>query len=227
MGITIAIAGQKGGVGKTTISATLATEWVARGSSVLLVDADPQASARTWGDVCAEAGHDGPTIVAMGPGLHRPDQLPAMKKGFDFVIIDCPPANGQVQRAALMVSDLVLLPCSPSPMDLWSLSRSIEMIEEAQIVRPELEAAVVITQKDARTALGDQIRKSLAETGLPILRTEIHNRIAYAEAMIIGMGVTTYAAKSKAAKEAKRLANEVEKLVGVVRRNRRGGAHAA
>lgn len=225
MSLTIAVAGQKGGVGKTTLSTTVAAEWVKRGLRVLLVDADPQASARTWGDVSAEAGNSAPTIVAMGPGLHRPDQLPAMLDGFDVTIIDCPPANGQVQRAALMVADLVLLPCSPSPMDLWALATSVELVEEAQVVRPDLQAAVVITQKDARTALGSQIRESLAESGLPTLQTEIHSRVAYAEAMILGLGVTTYAARSKAAREARELVNEIEELIGM--RAVKGEANAA
>ncbi len=217
MGFTIAVAGQKGGVGKTTLSATISIECLARGRRVLLVDADPQGSARTWGDVGAENGVSGPAVVSMGPGLHRPDQLPALKDAFDIIVIDCPPANGAIQRAALMVADLVLLPCSPSPVDVWALSSSIEVVQEAQILRPELLAAIVITQKSARTALGDQIRKSLEDTELPVLKTEIHSRVAYAEALVFGMGVTTYAAKSKAAKEVKRLVDEIDELLAANR----------
>jgi chromosome partitioning protein len=215
MSLVIAIAGQKGGVGKTTLSATISGIWMERGLKVLLVDADPQASARTWGDVSLEAGGSAPTIVAMGPGLHRPDQLPAMKDAFDVVVIDCPPANGAVQRAALMVADLVILPCSPSPVDLWALSSSVELVEEARIVRPDLKAVIVITKKAPRTAIGGQIRESLQESGLPILGTEIHNRVAYAEAMILGQSVTRYARGTKAADEAIALVEEIEQLMSL------------
>jgi chromosome partitioning protein len=215
MALVIAVAGQKGGVGKTTLSATISAIWVERGLRVLLVDADPQASARTWGDVSMEAGGSAPTIVAMGQGLHRPDQLPAMKNAFDLVVIDCPPANGAVQRAALMVADLVLLPCSPSPVDLWALSSSVALVEEASIVRPDLKAVIVITKKAPRTAIGAQIRESLQESNLPILATEIHNRVAYAEAMILGQSVTRYARGSKAAEEAIALVDEIEQLMAV------------
>ena len=100
----ISLIGQKGGVGKSTLATCLAAEYHLRGASTLLVDADPQGSVRTWGDVAAEAGHAGPTIVSMGSGLHKPEQLPAIARNFDVTVIDCPPRLGDIQRAAMMVS---------------------------------------------------------------------------------------------------------------------------
>ena len=68
----VAIAGHKGGTGKTTIAATIAAELQARGHSVLLVDADPQGTAITWAEMAERAGHEGPTTVAMGDN-HLPE----------------------------------------------------------------------------------------------------------------------------------------------------------
>jgi chromosome partitioning protein len=212
MSTIIALAGQKGGSGKTTTALTIAAEWHARHRRVLLVDADPQGSTRTWGDLAAEGGHAAPTIVAMGAGLHRPDQLPALAKSYDFVVIDCPPRHGTVLRSALMVANLALLPCGPSAVDAWALGETLDLIAEARTLRPELQAAVVLTRKIARTVLGDGARVALAECGLPILRAELGYRVAYQEAPAAGLGVTVYEPGGAAAEESRRLVDELESM---------------
>lgn len=210
--MVIAFAGQKGGVGKTTSAINAAAEWFARGRRVLLVDADPQATARTWADVAAEAARPAPTVVAMGPGLHRPDQLPAIARGYDVTVIDCPPRHGEIQRAALMVADLVVLPCGPSAVDAWALGTTLDLITEARAFRPGLPAVVLITRKVARTAIGAGAREALAASSLPVLNTELGYRVTYQEAPAAGLGVTAYQPDSAAAAEVRALADELEAL---------------
>lgn len=209
----IALAGQKGGSGKSTTAIALAAEAHARGRSVLLVDADPQATARTWGAVATEAGHPAPTVIAMGAGMHRPEQLPRVAAGFELVVIDCPPRAGDIQRSALAVADLALLPCGPGGSDAWALASTIETVTEAQTLRPALKAAVVLTRKQGRTALGAGAREALAASGLPVLRAELGHRIAYVEAITAGRGVTAYAPRSEAAGEVRALLDEVLSLL--------------
>lgn len=206
------LAGQKGGAGKTTIAIGLAAEAVVRGASVLLVDADPQGSARTWGDVAAEAGHAAPSIVAMGATMHRDGQLRQVASGYDLAIIDCPPRHGEIQRSALLVADLVLLPCGPSAVDAWALSTSIELVNEARSLRPDLRAHIVITRKQGRTALGKSAREVLTPSGLPVLSAELGYRVAYQEALAAGQGVTTYAPRDPAADEMRALYDEISAL---------------
>ena len=67
----LAIAGQKGGTGKSTIAIAIAAELHRRGQNVLMIDGDPQATMRTWGDVAADAGLSTPTIVAMGSKINH------------------------------------------------------------------------------------------------------------------------------------------------------------
>lgn len=205
----VALTGQKGGVGKSTLAICLAVEAMHRGLRVLLVDADPQATARTWGDAAIGAGHPAPTVVAMGATMIHPGQLDALVGSYDLVVIDCPPRHDETQRAALMLSDLALLPCGPSSAEAWALASSMELVTAARRVRPELRAAVAITRKKPRTALGKSAREELAEGGLPVLATEIGDRVAYQEAIGFGLGVTTYAPRDPAAAELRALYDEI------------------
>ncbi len=206
----LTFAGQKGGAGKTTAAISTAAEWQARGRRVLLVDADPQGSARTWGEVAAEAKQRAPTVVAMGAGLHRPEQLPALARGFDLVVIDCPPRRGEIQRAALMVADLAVLPCAPSGLDVEAFQESADLVVAARRVRPQLQAAVLLTRVAPRISLAASAREALATVGLPLLVTQLGFRVTYPEALAAGLGVTTYAPKSTAADEVRALVRELE-----------------
>lgn len=210
--VILAFVGQKGGVGKSTSAVCVAGELVRLGRSVLVVDADPQGTARTWAEVASEAGRPAPTIAAMGATMHRPDQLPKLRAGFDRVVIDCPPRAGDVQRSALMVADVAVLPCGPSAADAWALAGSLELVAEARSLRPELVAAVLLTRVQSHTALGRGAREVLAESGLPVLRAALGYRVAYAEAVAAGMGVTEYAPGDLAATEVRALVVELERL---------------
>jgi chromosome partitioning protein len=206
----IALVGQKGGIGKSTTAICLAAAAMQRGLRVLLVDADPQGTVRTWGDVAGEAGHVAPTVVAMGATMHRSGQLPDMATAFDFTIIDCPPRHGDVQRSALMVTDFALLPCGPTAADAWALAGTLDMVKEAQTLRDHLRACVLITRRQGRTVLGKGARAVLEASGLPVLRTTLSYRVAYQEAIAVGQGATTYGRKDPAAREIEDLYDEIK-----------------
>ncbi len=209
----VAVIGGKGGVGKTTAALCLATEWHRRGLRVLLVDSDTQGTCRTFSAVAAEAGHPCPTVVGMGVGLHLPGQLPALAAGYDRVIVDTPPRQGDVTRSALMAADLAILPCGPSAADTWALATGLDLVAAARAVRPGLGAAVLLTRRVPRTALGEAARSTLEACGLPLLRAELQARIVYAEAPAAGLGPTVYAPRSPAAAEVRALAAEVDALL--------------
>jgi chromosome partitioning protein len=208
----IAFAGQKGGVGKSTTAICVACELLERGRSVLLVDADPQGTTSTWAAVATEAGRRTPTVVAMGAGMHRADQLPRVASSFDVAIIDCPPRHDAIQRSALMSADIVVLPCGPSAADAWALASSVELVRAAQTLRENLLAAVLVTRKQSRTTMGRTARVALEASELPVLDTELCSRVAYVEALAAGQGVTTYAPRDTASMEVRRLVTELERL---------------
>jgi chromosome partitioning protein len=222
----IAVAGQKGGAGKSTIAISLAAEGMARGKSVLLVDADPQGTARTWGDVAAEAGHKTPTVIAMGATMHKPGQISKAREGYDLVLIDCPPRHGEIQRSALMAADLVVLPSGQSAADAWALTTSLELVTEAKTVREDLNAVIVLNKVMPRTALGKGAREVLTESGLPIARTELRHRVSYQEAIGAGQGVTAFD-RGEAALEIQKLFDELLAFGGVREEEQRRPAKAA
>lgn len=211
----VALAKQKGGVGATTAAVSLAVEALERGMRTLLVDADPQRTALVWGEVAAEQGHRAPTVVGMTSALHRADQLPALAGGHDLVVVDLPPRHDGITRSALMVADVVLLPSGGTAADVWALGDVVKLVDEARTLRPDLPAAIVITRAQTNTATGRSARGVLEQSGLPVLRATLGFRVHYPEAIAAGQGPTTYAPKSEAADEVRRLLAEVLSLGGV------------
>jgi chromosome partitioning protein len=144
--------------------------------------------------------------------MHKPGQLSSMAESYDLVIIDAPPRHGDVQRSALMVADLAVLPCGPSAAEAWALAGTLELVNEARTMRDELQACILITRKQGRTSLAKGARSVLETSGLPVLSTELSSRIAYQEAIAAGMGVTTYAPRDAASKEIVSLLEEIERI---------------
>jgi chromosome partitioning protein len=208
----VSVMGQKGGVGKSTVAICLGMAAFERGLRTLLVDADPQGTLTTWGEVAAEHQRKAPTVLAMGAAMHRPGQLEAVARNYDWTFIDCPPRHGEVQRSALMIADLAILPCGPSASDVWALSTSLELVRSAQQVREQLQACIVISRKQPRTSLGKDVRSVLEKSGVGVLGSEMFYRVAYQEALASGSGVTGRR-RDPAACEVQALFDEVERLV--------------
>lgn len=208
----IAVCGQKGGTGKTTIATALSVEYCARGRRVLLIDLDPQRTVLTWAAQAKELKEAHvPAVAALRADLRR--ELRARAGSYDVAVLDCPPGDGELQRAALMVSDVALLPCIAAAFEVWALTASVKLVKEAQAVRSALRAAVVINRMQAHTTAGREAREVLQQFELPVLAAELGQRVVYSRAPRFGQGPTTHAPRSLAADEVRALATEIEGLV--------------
>jgi chromosome partitioning protein len=218
MSTIVAFVGQKGGSGKTTAALSVASEWHRRGARVLVVDADPQGSASTWGAVAAEFKRPAPTVIAGRAALHA--ELSRMANGFEFTIVDCPGRLDDIQRSALMVADMVVVPCAPTPVDVWALQATLDVIDQARSLRPELQAAVLITKRVGRTSLAVRSRQALIDGGVSVLAADLGHRVAFQEALAAGTGPTTHEPRGAAAAEVKRLCDELALLCARARTTR-------
>lgn len=205
----IAFVSQKGGVGKSTLAVAVGWELHARGRRVLLVDADPQATVRVTGDVAAELSVPAPTVIQQGKDMHRPEQLPRLAEAFDHVVIDTPGRTSDVSRAALMVADVAVVPVGQSAADVWAATETVELIRQAQTLRPELRGFLMVTRKAPRTSLGQGARDVLASLGLPVLEAATTYRVAWQESLAAGKGAAQYAPRDAAALETRALVDEL------------------
>ena len=130
-------------------------------------------------ETASAAGHQAPTTIAVRANMHHPDQLPKVAAPYDWVVIDTPGRLSDVQRSALMFADIALVPTGPSAHDTWALAPTLDLLREAQALRPALRAAIVITRKQARTAVGRVVREGLQAATVPVLRAELGYRVAW------------------------------------------------
>ena len=210
----IAVAGRKGGVGKSTLVGNLAAEFAAMGRSVLVLDADPQHSLAAWAaqgegmlSRCVEKVK-GASVEALRTRAR------SAEKAADVVLIDTPPGMPETTYQAALVADLVLLPCGPSPLDLFSLKEALSLALKARAERRSKRPRIrfVPSKVLMNTNLGRNLSTSLEEMGKKVLPA-IGQRIVVAEAVVSGLTVCEYAPHSVARTEFQNLAKAADKIV--------------
>jgi chromosome partitioning protein len=173
--VRIAVANLKGGVGKTTLAVMLAEVAADRHGKALLVDADPQHSAMSWAEDAA-AEDDGLRAVTVSlASTDLPRRLAAIADGYSHVIVDTPPGQLPIVRAAAAAVDVVLVPCQPTLMDLARVSEALAVAGDAG--KP---AAVVLCRVRTGTRALTGARQALDSAEMPVLEAQIPQREAIA-----------------------------------------------
>ena len=202
----IAIVGNKGGAGKTTLSVNLAAG-ISREHSIVLIDADPQGSSLQWRAIAG----DNVNFPAYAPTFSLREQAKQYAVKNEYILIDCPPSVHAPQTLAVLeFADLALIPVQPSPIDLWATVHIEKAINEAREVNPGLKAMLVINQIEARTTLSKLVREVLSEIALPVADTAIRRRAVYRNSALEGKSVFDIGKRgADAAAELDRLIREV------------------
>lgn len=190
----IAIAMQKGGVGKSTLAKALGVAGVRAGLNVLVLDMDTQQSTAQW----AERRKDPLPVVRFATEIELPKLLgQAEEAGCDLVVIDTPPARSTEAPAAVEYCDLVLVPCSPDIEAFEQLPRTARLARSN-----EKPAAAVLTMAQPNSRTEEEIARQVFETiKLPMAPAVIHRFKVHRDASREGVTALEIDAEGKAAAE--------------------------
>ena len=196
----VALVSNKGGSGKSTIAAHLAVCASLQEQTVAVLDLDPQANVASWGERRGRRGKDDVTVVRARvqevPGL----LTSAREQGADFVIIDTAGRSDITAAQVMEAADIVLIPCRPSINDVEASQLTASQVKKARAKR----AVFVLNAVPAHGTRHIEARDALADL-LPVLPVEIHNYVAFSDALNDGRSVEELDPKGKAAQEIRAL----------------------
>lgn len=193
-GKIITVGSTKGGVGKTTLALNIAIARAMQGRDVWLIDADRQGTASTALAIRGEANRL-PAIAT----AHYPDggalrtQVQHQRAKFQDIVIDAGGRDSTALRAALVLSDLVLVPFQPRSIDVWAVADIAALVDEARSMRDGLEAMAVLNMADITGSDNRDAAEALTDyPALNYLNTPIRRRKSIANAAGNGMSVLEY-----------------------------------
>ena len=202
----IALANPKGGVGKSTISVHLASLAHERGRRVALIDADAQQSSSNWLKALGQP-------FGAAHAFRDPDELieriDSIVDAVELTVADGPAGLSEVTASLIMASDLVLLPCAPSILDLRALQDALKVVRHAQKLRKGPPHGCLIPNKlKANTRLSRELLEATGGMGIPHLEG-MRLRQAYADAASRGTVVWRIPRTEDAAQEFFALYNQI------------------
>ena len=203
----ICMLGSKGGVGKSTTLALISEELQRRGISNSLADSDPQGSLM---DISNRSEGRLPKAFAVFPR-----DFERLAEQEMLTLLDTPSGLREESLTAVAVSDLAIVPISPSALDLSALSRTLKQIKRAQQLREmPLEVLIVPTRLNKREKASRELLKALKEAQLPVSKSTLNERSAFRRASGSGgLAALPHSSRRLALKEIESLVTELEQKI--------------
>jgi len=193
----------KGGVGKTTLAVNLAIARALAGRDVWLIDGDRQGTAQMAISIRSDAGHLPNIACASYPdGATLRTQVKHQAAKFEDIIIDAGGRDSTALRAALVLSDVLIVPFQPRSYDVWALNDMAALIDEVRSVRDGLRAVAVLNCADSGDISIDNKEAAEAVADYPqfeYLATPIRRRKSFANAAGQGLSVLEFKPTDKKA----------------------------
>ncbi|MEX9892479.1 ParA family partition ATPase [Providencia rettgeri] len=173
----------KGGSGKTTAVINVATALTKQGYHLAVVDTDPQMSLTNW----SRAGNSAFDVYT---AASEKDVYSIRKdlSNYQMVVVDGAGSLSVITSAAVMVSDLVIIPVTPSPLD-FSAAGSVTAVLEAQAYNRKVEARFLITRKIEQASMLNVLKENLKDKDIPTFKTSISQRQIYIKSILQGNSV--------------------------------------
>ena len=206
MGKIIAFSNQKGGSGKSTLTANMAVLWSNSGYKVAVIDADAQKSLTYWlTERKKYYGEDDIGIDAYQFDVRNlTEELKNIKRKYDFILIDSPPSITFETIQIVKAANGLFVPVQPSPLDLMAT------LPFLQIAKQERKNPIIILNRVMpRAKLTEAMILRLRYAGAKIARSRISSKVIFAETFSVGRGVIDINITSDAAKEIINTGNEI------------------
>ncbi|MCA9215582.1 MAG: ParA family protein [Planctomycetales bacterium] len=212
----IAVANSKGGVGKSTTAVHLAAWLHEQGHSVVLADCDSQHSSSEW---ISEACPGVRTVLMDKPGKIL-DELPQLGQEADYVVADGPGSQTETSRALLLRSDLAIVPCKASMLEVRALAKATDVLRQAQDIRMGVPKAIIVLSMVGKNyRLTQDMRDAAKALDLNMAKTPLILRQIYADAP--GQGAVVWQMGARGRQAAKEVRQLFANLLPEARRSRK------
>ena len=206
----LAMASQKGGSGKTTLSGHLAVQAQLSGAGpVCLIDIDPQGSLADWWN---EREADMPAFAQTTVARLASDLEVLRQQGFRLAVIDTPPAITMAIQSVIAVAELIVIPTRPSPHDLRAVGATVDLCDRAG--KPLI---FVVNAATPKAKITYEAAVALSQHGT-VAPAVLHRSDSYAASALDGLTVQEADPRGTPAQEVASLWQYVSKRAGLITR---------